>query len=74
MDIKQARGFGCRFLARIDQVDNFLLLRWRELGAATADTAFFADSQEATVGSLAQHGAFELGKQSDNSHHHASGR
>ncbi|HZV64898.1 MAG TPA: hypothetical protein VFG03_08340 [Telluria sp.] len=48
-NIEQACRIGGRFLARIDQVDNFLLLRWRELWAATANAAFSAGGQQAAI-------------------------
>lgn len=52
MDIQQARRIGGCFLTGIDQVDDFLLLRWRELGTATANAAFSAGGQQAAAGAL----------------------
>ncbi len=74
MDIKQALRIGGCFLTRIDQVDDSLLLRWRELGTATANVAFSAGGQQAAAGVLVYHGALEFGKRSHDLHHHALGR
>lgn len=74
MNVEQPGGFRGCFLPRVDQLDDFLLLIWLELGFASAYAALLASGFESADRALSHHGTLELCEEPDDLHHHSAGR